>query len=126
MGATAAGALGGAAIGGALFHGDNAWAGVLGSAVVGGIVGNMIGKNMDRQDRANMRSAIVNTPVNQQATWTNQKTRTTYVVRPIRNYRSPNHRYCREYQTTITVGGRERKAYGRACREPDGSWRIVK
>jgi hypothetical protein len=28
----------------------------------------------------------------------------------------------REYQTTITVGGRERAAYGTACMQPDGSW----
>ena len=30
----------------------------------------------------------------------------------------------REYQTTITVGGEEREAYGDACLMPDGSWRL--
>jgi surface antigen len=33
--------------------------------------------------------------------------------------------YCREFQQTVRVGGRSRQAYGTACREPDGSWRIV-
>jgi len=28
----------------------------------------------------------------------------------------------REYQTTITIGGVERDAYGSACLQPDGSW----
>jgi hypothetical protein len=30
---------------------------------------------------------------------------------------------CREYQTTITIGGVPQKAYGRACRQPDGTWK---
>jgi hypothetical protein len=29
----------------------------------------------------------------------------------------------REYQTTVTVGGRQVEAYGTACLQPDGSWR---
>lgn len=33
--------------------------------------------------------------------------------------------YCREYTRTVTVGGYSQEAYGTACYEPDGSWRIV-
>ena len=32
---------------------------------------------------------------------------------------------CREFQTQVTVGGQLRPAYGRACYQPDGSWKIV-
>ena len=32
---------------------------------------------------------------------------------------------CREYQTTIMIGGKPEKAYGRACRQPDGTWKVV-
>lgn len=35
-------------------------------------------------------------------------------------------RYCREYQSTITVNGRPQASYGTACRMPDGTWRIVR
>ncbi len=31
---------------------------------------------------------------------------------------------CREYQTTITVEGKTQPAYGRVCRQPDGTWRL--
>lgn len=31
---------------------------------------------------------------------------------------------CREYTTTVIVGGQEQSAYGTACRQPDGSWKI--
>ena len=34
-------------------------------------------------------------------------------------------RLCREYQTTVTVGGTRQPSYGTACRMPDGSWRIM-
>ena len=33
--------------------------------------------------------------------------------------------YCREFQQTVTIGGRPENAYGVACRQPDGAWRIV-
>ena len=80
---------------------------------------------MDRRDRANMQSAIVNTPIGQQASWTNTKSNRTYVVRPVKNYRSGN-RYCREFQTRIKVAGKWQQGYGRACRQPDGTWKIIK
>lgn len=30
---------------------------------------------------------------------------------------------CREYETTVSIGGKPQKAYGRACRQPDGTWK---
>ena len=32
---------------------------------------------------------------------------------------------CREFTQTITVGGQAVQATGTACRQPDGSWRIM-
>lgn len=124
-GSTAAGAVAGGLVGGLLFHGSGQWAGIIGGALLGGIVGNQIGQAMDRRDRMNMQSAIIKTPIGQEATWTNSKTHTTYVVRPVKHYRS-HHRYCREFQTRIRVAGKWRQGYGTACRQPDGTWKIVR
>lgn len=33
--------------------------------------------------------------------------------------------YCREYSGTAWIDGRARPAYGTACLQPDGAWRIV-
>ncbi len=33
--------------------------------------------------------------------------------------------YCREYQSMVTIDGRFEETYGTACRQPDGSWRII-
>ncbi len=35
-------------------------------------------------------------------------------------------RTCREYQTTVSVGGAAQPGYGTACLQADGSWRIVR
>jgi hypothetical protein len=40
-------------------------------------------------------------------------------------YQASNGEYCREFTQTVSVGGRAQEAYGTACRQPDGSWRIV-
>ncbi|NYZ16411.1 hypothetical protein HL658_28040 [Azospirillum sp. RWY-5-1] len=40
-------------------------------------------------------------------------------------YQARNGQYCREYQSTIRVGGVARPGYGTACQQPDGTWRIV-
>lgn len=130
-GATAAGALAGGLIGNQIFHGEkNAFAGVLAGALIGGLVGNRIGNYMDAQDKANMQNAITTVPVGQQASWTSDRRGpngqpVSYTVRPVKVIRAHN-RYCREYQTTVTVGGKtQQPAYGKACRQPDGSWKIM-
>jgi surface antigen len=33
---------------------------------------------------------------------------------------------CREYQQSVTIGGREQRAYGTVCRMPDGAWKIMR
>jgi len=38
---------------------------------------------------------------------------------------SSNGRYCREFTQEIFIGGEKKTGYGRACRQPDGSWEIV-
>ena len=123
-GATYTGAAAGGLLGAALFHGQGAWIGALGSALVGGVIGNYVGNRMDEQDRANMAHAVTTTPVGREATWTNSHD-VTYTVRPVKQYHR-RHRYCREYQTTVTIGGKQRQAYGTACRQPDGQWKVIR
>lgn len=126
-GATMVGAAAGGLVASQFFHGEGAAAGIIAGAMIGGVIGNQYGKYMDRQDQANMERAITTTPVGRQASWTNDNTRAgsvSYNVRPVRNFHAGN-RYCREYQTRITVGGKVKTAYGKACRKPDGQWKIV-
>jgi surface antigen len=121
-GATAAGAVAGGLAGGLLFGGSAA--GIIGGALVGGIVGNVIGNQMDARDRAYMQNAIIVGPVNRTVVWTNDQTGVVYRVTPTREYYYSGN-YCRQYTTRVYINGQWRTAYGRACKWPDGTWRVV-
>ena len=65
-------------------------------------------------------------PIGQTIAWNNPDTGnrgTVIAVRDGTNVQSGA--YCREYQTTVQVGGKSESAYGTSCRQPDGSWQIV-
>jgi hypothetical protein len=46
-------------------------------------------------------------------------------VTPVREGTSSAGRYCREFQQTVTIGGRTEQAYGTACMQPDGAWEVI-
>ncbi|MDG1437696.1 MAG: RT0821/Lpp0805 family surface protein [Emcibacteraceae bacterium] len=98
-------------------------------AIAGAVIGNSIGKRLDEADRAKMYQAqhvaFENYPSGQQSNWYNPDTGNSgsYTPRPAQQER--NGQYCREYQQTVTIGGNLEEAYGKACRQPDGNWKIV-
>jgi hypothetical protein len=47
------------------------------------------------------------------------------VVMPVAAAPLPPPADCREVERTVQIDGRPQKAYGTACRRPDGSWRFV-
>ena len=46
-------------------------------------------------------------------------------VTATRDGMTPSGQYCREFQHEVTVGGKIEQAYGTACMQPDGSWRVL-
>jgi hypothetical protein len=57
--------------------------------------------------------------------WRNPDTGASGSVSPKPAFKNTRGEDCREFQQTISIGGQARVAYGTACRQPDGSWRIV-
>ena len=94
-------------------------------AVAGAMIGSAIGKNMDETDRLKMNQALDNNSVGQPAYWRNQKTGTSYTVVPTQNVTVDGNQYCREYRSTDNVAGKKQQVYGTACRQPDGTWKMV-
>lgn len=126
------GTLGGAALGGLLGSqfGDGTGrlvatgAGVL----IGGLIGSEIGRTMDEQDRMRANQAVTQAhqaPLGETIVWNNPDSGHSGTVTPVRDGTTSSGLYCREFQQTVTVGGRTETAYGTACRQPDGTWRIV-
>ncbi len=126
------GTLSGAALGGLVGSQFGSGSGQLvatGAGVfLGALIGNQIGKGLDdvdrmKMDRANHRAKSA--AVGESIAWDNPDTGNSGAVTPVRDGTSSSGEYCREFQQTITVGGKTEQAYGTACRQPDGSWRIV-
>ncbi len=69
--------------------------------------------------------ALENNPTNQAADWVNPDTDRAGAVVPVRTFSDAQGRPCREFITTISIGGEQQQGYGTACRQPDGTWQIV-
>lgn len=123
------GTLGGAAIGGLVgsrFGGGGGQILATGlGAVAGAVIGNAIGKNMDDTDKLKMNNALENSPAGRPAYWTNSNTGAQYTVTPTQNVTVDGNPYCREYRTKAIIAGKQQQMYGTACRQPDGSWKMV-
>ncbi len=97
--------------------------------LLGAMIGSEIGKSLDRADRLAMQHETQNTletaPAGTTNTWHNPDSGNSGTVTPTDTYRQSDGTYCREFQQTVTVGGKTQEAYGTACRQPDGSWQII-
>src|SRR2546427_5591558 len=124
----AIGGLGGAAFGGliaaAAGGGGAAIAGaVIGGALLGGLAGNALDQRGKPLAAQAQQRALESGPTGKARPWTNPDTGHSGTVTPTRTYHSGNG-YCREVQNDVIIGGQSGKAYGTACRQPDGSWKI--
>jgi surface antigen len=92
--------------------------------LAGAAIGGAVGKSMDETDRLKTAHALESVRTGVPSTWRNPDTGNRYTVTPTRTYDSAQGP-CREYTVDALVGGRPEKVYGTACRQPDGSWRVV-
>jgi surface antigen len=97
--------------------------------LLGAYVGSEVGQSLDNADRAAAARAAQDTfehaPSGKTVIWNNPDSGHSGSVTPTRTYQQSSGEYCREYQQTVTVGGKTQEAYGTACRQPDGTWKIV-
>ena len=95
--------------------------------LLGTLVGSEIGKSLDKADQQYMSNASYEAqtaPIGEPITWNNPESGNSGEVVATKEGYSASGRYCREYQQTIYVGGKEETGYGTACQQPDGSWQI--
>ena len=126
------GTLGGAALGGlvgAQFGGGSGRAIATAVGIMGGaMIGRGIGQQLDRVDAQRhsrtFYTALENNRTGTMSRWQNLSTRSSGYTVPVQTYQKSGGVYCREYQSVVTVAGRSQSAYGTACRQPDGSWKL--
>ena len=123
----------GSLIGGAAGVGIAAAAGggagaMLGAGLGGMLIGGLIGNRLDARDKRMAaeaaQKAFESNRAGQTSVWKNPDTGNSGTITPTRTTQLANGQYCREYKQTITVGGEQNQAYGTACRQPDGTWKI--
>ncbi len=126
---TLLGGIGGAVAGSQIGRGSGRHVAIAAGALFGAVLGNEIGRSLDEADRLAAEHAAQNAleshKTGQPAEWSNPDSGNSGWVVPTKTWREPAGNYCREYQTGVTIGGKEETAYGTACRQPDGSWQIV-
>jgi|GEM_PF-292382 surface antigen len=97
--------------------------------LLGALAGQDIGRSLDSADQAyavsTAQAALERSRTNQPATWVNPDSGANGTVTPTRTYQAADGRYCREFTQTVTIEGQLQKAYGTACRQPDGTWQLV-
>lgn len=97
--------------------------------VLGALAGGYIGGQLDKADRERAertaQQALENGKTGAVSEWNNPDSGHSGTFVPTRTY-THEGRHCRDYTTAIHIDGKVQEAHGRACRQPDGTWQIVK
>ena len=96
--------------------------------VLASLLGGPVGAALDRADEVALdhttQNALETKPTNQPVQWNNPDTGHYGTIMSVRTYQPHPGNLCREFQQTVVVGGQREQAYGTACRQPDGTWKI--
>ena len=113
----------GAVAGSQVGSGNGRLVAVATGAIIGVLVGGEVGRRMDRVDALCVDQALENAPDGETIVWTSDQQ--DYALTPTRTVASADGQYCRDYVAESTIGGRPAQTHGTACRQPDGSWKLV-
>lgn len=117
------GVLGGV-LGAQVGGGHGRTAAIIAGTLAGAAIGGAVGQSMDANDRRKVAETLEGVRTGVPATWRNPDTGVQYSVTPTRTYETASGP-CREFTTHAIIGGKRETVYGTACRQPDGSWRVM-
>ena len=84
------------------------------------------GQPLNGPGENNLQSTLEYNKTDQPNNWVNPDTGETGSIVPVKTFQNSQGQYCREYRQTILIGGQKEQGYGTACRQPDGTWQIVR
>lgn len=128
IGGAAVGAVAGKAIGGS---GTSGTIGMILGAIGGGYLGGEVGQSLDNRDKNQLsdatQRALDEGTVGRSYDWSNSATGNRGTVTPTSTaYARAEGQTCRDFTTSVTLReGRSATSSGTACKQPDGSWRVV-
>lgn len=101
-----------------LFTASTAMAGQLSSIYL------LTGADVDSLS-AGFQSALNESPNHQAVDWINPATGLSGSTVPIKSYRTSYGQICREYLSSVQLDGALQQAFGTACQQADGDWKIA-
>lgn len=123
-----AGVVIGGVLGGVLGHeiggGHGRTAATIVGTLAGAAIGGSVGRTMDEVDRMKVGASLETVRTGVTSRWQNPDTLYEYAVTPTRTYEVGDGP-CREFVLDAAIGGKTEQVFGRACRQADGSWKIV-
>lgn len=118
------GGIGGGIAGSQIGGGSGKVVATIAGAILGVALGSYIGSYMDRADLARSNQVLEKQPTGVSSSWVNPDTGNQYNMTPVRTYEK-NNTYCREFITEALINNEIQTIYGTACRQPDGSWKVI-
>ncbi len=97
---------------------------VIAGTLAGAAIGGAVGRSMDETDRLKAAQSLETVRTGVPSAWRNPDTGAEYEFTPVRTFET-SQGPCREYRVEAYVGGKRETVYGTACRQPDGSWKMV-
>ncbi len=129
-GGTLIGAGLGALIGSQVGSGKGKLAAVAVGALAGAWAGSEVGASLDRADKIyaqrNAQDSLEYNQTGQGKGWKNPDSGHSGTFTPTRTYKTAAGENCRDFETTIYVDGKQETGTGRACRQADGTWQIIR
>jgi len=128
------GTLLGAAVGGFIGsqfgHGTGNTVAIGAGVLAGGLLGNKLGAQLDCKDQEyhaeTAQKAFETEPTGTTATWVNPDTGHAGSVTPTKTYQTGDGTNCRDFTQTVEVNGQKQAGHGTACRQPDGTWKVMR
>ncbi len=103
------------------YHHDNdAWKWLAFTAITLKVLDNLNEEQQRQHEAAQVEATTA--PVGQPITWDDGSASGS--VTTTRQGQDAAGNQCREFQQEVTIGGQTEQAYGTACLQPDGSWKI--
>jgi hypothetical protein len=99
---------------------DDAWKWLAFTAITLKVLDNMNEEQQRKHEAAQVEATTA--PVGQPITWDDGNASGS--VTTARQGQDAAGNQCREFQQEVTIGGQTEQAYGTACLQPDGSWKI--
>ena len=120
---TIVGSIAGGIIGSQIGDGEGRVAATAIGATVGGILGSNVGASMDELNRMKMSKALEETKTNHSRSWVDPDTNAKYTIKPTKTI-DINNKVCRNFTMSVVIDGKLETAFGVACRDDKGIWKI--